>query len=136
VHPIGGKCFTSYSFCLSYFILMMRKYEIDSSHMNIDLFTMPPEITSATFYMPTWSPFESFWSIFGLEICFPEIFSISRIISFPESKITHTFFFILILFDPYSSFHPLYIEMSQISIFFEALDIKIDRSIITHISML
>jgi hypothetical protein len=104
----------------------MRKYEIAATHMNIDLFTMPPEITGTTLYMPSWSSFESFWSIFRFKMCFPEILAIGFIISFPESEITETLFFVFILFDPCSGFHTFQVEMSEITVFFETLDIKVD----------
>lgn len=135
MHPVSRKCFSCDRFSLSYFILMMREYEINSSHMDIDLFTMSPEITGTTFYVPPWTSFESTWTIFGFKMSFPEIFSISGIVSFPESEITDAFFLILILFDSSSGLHAFHVEMSQITVFFETLDVEIYGPIITHISM-
>ncbi len=135
VHPIIAKCFSCDSFRLSDFILMMRENEITPTHMNIYLFTMTPHITSTTLDMPPWSSFEDYsirstplvrydvlppLSGGHLKCCFPEILSISWIIAFPESKITHIFFFILIRFGSFSGtcFHTFHIQMCQISIVF------------------
>lgn len=131
MHPIGTKCFSGDSFCLSDFILVMWEDEITSTHMNIYLFTMPPHITSTTLNMPSWSSFQCLFSFSSLKGCFPEICTISWIISFPESKVAHIFFFVFIRFGsfPSSCFHTFHIQMGQVSIIFGCLDIKIDRAI-------
>lgn len=135
MHPVGRKCFPCQRFCLCYFILMMGEYEIDSPHMDIYLFTMSPEITGAAFDVPAWPPFQFFCSILGLKLGFPEIFTISIVVSFPECEITDAFFFIFILLDSCTGFHTFHVEVSEVTIFFKALDIKIDRSVITHVGV-
>lgn len=114
---------------------MMWKDEIYTAHVDIDLFSVSPEITSTTLYMPSWSSFECFCSIFCLKLCLPKIFTISAIVSFPESEIADTFFFIFILFDSRPGFHPFHVEMREVTIFFEAFDVKIDRAIVTYVGV-
>ncbi len=80
MHPIRRKSFASQCLGLSYFILMMREYEINSAHMDIYLFTVSPQITRTTLDMPPWSSFESFWSFFCIKMSLPKIFPIRNIV--------------------------------------------------------
>ena len=105
MHPVVGKCFSCDGFCLSYFILMVGKDEIYSTHVYIDLFSVSPEVTGATLYMPTWSAFECFCSFFCFKMSFPKVLAIVGIVTFPERKIADTFFFIFVLFDASACFH-------------------------------
>ena len=65
MHPVSRKSLSSDRFSLCYLVLMMWKYQINSTHMDIYLLAMSPEITGATFYMPTWSSFQKDMSRFS-----------------------------------------------------------------------
>lgn len=135
MHPILGECFSGDALRLCYLVLMMREDEIHASHMDIDLLAKSPEITSTTLYMPSWPSFQRFFAFTCLKIGFPEILPISGIISFPESEVTDTFFFIFILLHARASFHAFHVEVGEVTIIFEALDIKIYGTVITDIGM-
>lgn len=113
----------------------MREDEIHASHMDIDLLTKSPQITGTTLDMPPRSSFQRFFAFTCLETGFPEILSISGIISFPESEVADAFFFIFILFHTCTSFHAFHVEVGEVAIIFEALDIKIYGTVITDIGM-
>jgi len=104
---------------------MMREDEIHSSHMNIYLFTVSPEITGATFYMPSWASLEGFDTFFCFKFCLPEVFTIRGVISFPQSEITHIFFIIFIAVYSSTCFHTLHIQMCEVTIIFGTFYVKI-----------
>ena len=57
MEPIVGEFLTSVCLRLSHFVLMMGKYEITSTHMDIDLCSEKFHITGTTFDVPSWSSF-------------------------------------------------------------------------------
>lgn len=57
VQPVSWKSLSGTSFCLCDFILVMWKYEILSSHMDIYLGSKILHRTSRTLYMPTGTSF-------------------------------------------------------------------------------
>lgn len=105
---------------------MVGEYEIATSHVYVYLFAVSPEVAGAALDMPSWPSFEGFHSSLRLEARFPEIITIRRIISFPESEIADTFFFVLVLFHPCPGLHAFHIQMSEIPVVFETPYVIVD----------
>ena len=57
MQPVFGKCLSSIGLSLSNFILMVRKNQITSTHMDINLRAKELHITSRTLDVPSWTTF-------------------------------------------------------------------------------
>lgn len=134
MYPVATKFFPSIGFTLSDFVLVMRKYVINSSHMEINLWTKILHNTSTTLYMPSRATLDKYFFFSDLKLSLPKIIPISFfVITFPKYKVSHTFFFILIIIDSNACFHSLYIEICELSVAFKFFYTIVDTSIVSEI---
>lgn len=136
MQPVFGKCLSSIGLSLSNFILMVRKNQITSTHMDINLRAKELHITSRTLDVPSWTTIEDFFLSLNRYLDFPRIWTIRfRIICFPESKVSNLIFLIFIIIYSYTRNHTFRIKMSELPIFLEFCNTIIDTSIFRKIGI-
>ena len=115
---------------------MMWKEMIDASEMDIDLLSEKFHITGTTLDMPSWTSWYSNAFPIDYECRFPSIWTIRLcIVSFPESEVSHLFFFVFIIIDPYARLHAFHINMGKLSIVLEFRDRIVNTPIVCQIGI-
>lgn len=134
--PIFCELLSCEGFRLCYLILMMRKYQIDSPHMDIDLIPEKVTITSTTFDMPPWSSFDILLFTIESDSDRPLVLTIRfSIVCLPEGEVSYLLFIIFIIIDPDTRDHPLEVEVREMPVLFELRYTIIYRSVFCEVGI-
>jgi hypothetical protein len=136
MEPIFRELFSCESLSLGYLVLMMREHEVDSSHVDVDLISEKMPITCTTLDMPAWSSVDFPLFSIDADIYSPFILTIRfSVICLPECEVSDLLFIVFVIIDADARYHPLEVEVSEITIFLKFCDTIVDTPIIREIGI-